>query len=105
MTTYVAKPFDKDGDPTQYNSDEQFIIVQVWARVAEDYAGFDVDVTTEEPAVFTNTTGRVLITASVDANSVNMPSYTASGVAYLAKFADAEYAGRCFARPWSISTG
>ena len=91
VTTYAAKTFDTDGDPNQFNSTEQSVIVQVWARVAEDYIGFDVDVTTEEPVEFTPTTGRVLITTSIDANGVNMPSSTASGVAYLAKFGEADY--------------
>jgi len=92
VAAYVAKPFNTDGDPTTFSDAEQAVIVQVWERVAEDYRGFDVDVTTEEPASFTSNTGRILITDNVDANGVNMPSSTAAGVAYLDVFGDPNYA-------------
>lgn len=45
----VAPPWSKDNDPTTFNTEEQTIIQQIWLRVAEDYAPFDVDVTTEYP--------------------------------------------------------
>lgn len=38
-----------DSSPS-FSSTERAIIQEVWARVAEDYAPFDVDVTTEAPA-------------------------------------------------------
>jgi hypothetical protein len=38
-----------DGDPTQFNAEEQAVISRVWGRVAEDYAPFEIDVTTERP--------------------------------------------------------
>jgi PKD repeat protein len=46
----VAAPFDLDGDPTTFSTTELDRIQYIWQRVAEDYAPFDVDVTTEEPA-------------------------------------------------------
>lgn len=91
VTTYVAKPLDLDGSPTTFNSAEIAFITSVWKRVKEDFVGFDVDVTTEEPAIFTTTTARALITANVDANGVAMPSSTAGGVAYLSRFGTANY--------------
>jgi autotransporter-associated beta strand protein len=45
----VAPPWDTDGNPASFSSAEQTLIQQVWFRVAEDYAPFDVDVTTEYP--------------------------------------------------------
>lgn len=45
----VAPPWDTDGDPSTFSSGEQTAIQQIWQRVAEDYAPFDVDVTTEYP--------------------------------------------------------
>jgi autotransporter-associated beta strand protein len=45
----VAPPWDTDGDPNSFGTAEQTAIQQVWYRVAEDYAPFDVDVTTEYP--------------------------------------------------------
>jgi hypothetical protein len=50
-------------------------------RIAEDYAPFDVDVTTEAPASFGPITGHVLITPDTDANGTQMPAYGAGGVA------------------------
>ncbi len=91
VASYVAKAFDIDNNPTSFSDAEQTIIVQVWERVAEDYKGFDVDVTTEQPATFTATTGRILITNNVDANGVNMPASTASGVAYIDVFGSSNY--------------
>ncbi len=45
----VAEPFDIDGNPSSFNATELERIQKIWQRVAEDYAIFDVDVTTEEP--------------------------------------------------------
>lgn len=45
----VSTPFDVDGDPANFGDEERAAIHEVWRRVAEDYAPFDVDVTTEEP--------------------------------------------------------
>jgi hypothetical protein len=42
--------YDTDGDPNNWSTAEQDVVHEVWARVAEDYAPFDVDVTTQEPA-------------------------------------------------------
>lgn len=45
---FTAEPYSKDGDPA-FSEAERATIAEVWRRVAEDYAPFDVDVTTEEP--------------------------------------------------------
>ena len=45
----VAPPWDTDGDPTTFGTSERTAIQQMWQRVSEDYAPFDVDVTTEYP--------------------------------------------------------
>jgi hypothetical protein len=39
-----------DADTSTFNADEQAIISRTWGRVAEDWAPFNVDVTTERPA-------------------------------------------------------
>jgi hypothetical protein len=48
--TVNVTPYDTDGDPASFSTAEQDVVHEVWARVAEDYAPFDVDVTTQEPA-------------------------------------------------------
>jgi hypothetical protein len=46
----TVTPYDTDGNPSNWSTAEQDVVRDVWARVAEDYAPFDVDVTTQEPA-------------------------------------------------------
>ena len=43
----IAPPWDIDGSPGTFGDVERTRIQQIWQRVAEDYAPFDVDVTTE----------------------------------------------------------
>lgn len=41
--------FDLDGNPAAFSTTELERMQYIWQRVSEDYAPFDVDVTTEEP--------------------------------------------------------
>ncbi len=45
----VLLPFDIDGNPGSFSSLELSYIQDTWARMAEDYAPFDVNVTTQNP--------------------------------------------------------
>ncbi|HWL43369.1 MAG TPA: hypothetical protein VNQ73_10535 [Ilumatobacter sp.] len=47
----IAPPFDRDGQPGTFNAAEQQAIRVVWEVVAEDYAPFDVNVTTVDPGI------------------------------------------------------
>lgn len=87
-----ARPFGVDGDDTTFSDAEQAIIRQVWLRVAEDYAPFNVDVTTERPATFTSRTGMALITRHLDANGQPNPASDAGGIAYVNVFGTTLYA-------------
>lgn len=49
--TIVTPAYDTDGDPTTFSAAEQEVIQRTWQRVAEDYAPFNVNVTTVEPPV------------------------------------------------------
>src|SRR6266487_4059766 len=44
----ICPPFDFEGGPSLFTSNELTAIQQIWQRVAEDYAPFEVDVTTED---------------------------------------------------------
>ena len=88
--TYVAKPLNFDG-VAGLSAAEQTAISRIWARVAEDYIPWRVDVTTERPATFTATTGTILITEDVDANGVNLPGQGGGGIAFVDVFGDADY--------------
>ena len=82
-----APPFSTDSDLTTFSTSEQAAIQDVWARVSEDYALYQVDVTTEEPNASTFTAGkqaiRAMITTDVDATSGTQWFPNAGGVAYL----------------------
>jgi hypothetical protein len=49
-STVSVTAYDTDGNPNNWSTAEQDVVRDVWARVSEDYAPFDVDVTTQEPA-------------------------------------------------------
>jgi len=51
LTGNVLTPaYDIDGDYTTFSAEEMRRIEEIWYRVSEDYAPFDVNVTTIEPA-------------------------------------------------------
>jgi len=89
--TYNALAFSQDADRTTFNDAERTAIIEIWHRVAEDLAPFDIDVTTEEPASFDSRTGRVVITEDQQANGAAMPSAGAGGVAYVNVFGASNY--------------
>lgn len=82
-SSYSATPFDTDGNFNNVSEAERAAIHEIWHRIAEDFAPFDIDITTEEPASLTSTTGRLLITRSTDLNDKAMPYNTGGGVAYV----------------------
>jgi hypothetical protein len=89
---FTCLPFDIDNDPTTFSPTEQTIIKLIWEHVAEDYAPFDIDVTTVEPATYTNTTAHALITQNKTSAGDDCPrSSTATGVAYLDVFGKSDY--------------
>ncbi|HBE66541.1 MAG TPA: hypothetical protein DDW52_00195 [Planctomycetaceae bacterium] len=47
----VTPVYDIDGDQASFSSEELSNIAEIWERVAEDFAPFNIDVTTIEPAV------------------------------------------------------
>ncbi len=82
--------YDTDGNPATFSSSEQANIVEIWQRIAECYSPFDVDVTTEPPAIadLVNAGGgdskwgiRVLF-----GDSNPSPAPSAGGVAYVTGF-------------------
>ena len=46
----TVQPFTIDGDPTTYTAEEHTTIQRLWADVAEDFAPFNVNVTTQKPS-------------------------------------------------------
>ncbi len=88
----TALPFDLDGLPYSFNTTELQRIQYIWQRVAEDYAPFDVDVTTE--AVSQDLINRSTSSDEIFGTTVLITSrsgvYSCScgGVAYLGVYDD-----------------
>lgn len=102
-----CRPYSIDADETMFSVAEQQAIQTIWERVSEDYAPFDIDVTTEQPASWNRNTGHVLITPEIDKNGVACPHYNAGGVAFVDVFGDQQYsydyAGECFSPAWVLN--
>jgi hypothetical protein len=47
----VTPHYDSGGNPKSFSAKEQADIVDIWRAVSEDYAPWDVDVTSEDPGV------------------------------------------------------
>jgi PKD repeat protein len=87
----VTPAFDLDGNPAAFSDAELAVVQDVWRRVAEDYAPWDVDVTTEDPGL-----EKVRRTASSDnaygvrcvigGSSTQWLGASAGGVAYVGSF-------------------
>ena len=74
-----SKPaFDLDKKPATFNDTERAMIQRIWLRVAEDFAAFDVDITTESPQDYAAKLGVTLL--------ITNQTSDAGGYAYLNAF-------------------
>jgi PKD repeat protein len=91
-TTLTALPFDTDGAPYTYSQGELERIQYIWQRVVEDFAPFDVDVTTEPPPADrltrSGSTDTVFGTTVLVTSRSGVYSCSCGGVAYIAIFDD-----------------
>lgn len=84
---FDAPGYSFDDNDAAFSSAERSAIGLVWARVAEDYAPFDVDVTTEEPPDMINPTVlHCAIISARDRKGNAVPYSAGGGVAYLDVF-------------------
>ena len=90
--TINAKPYDLDGVPTSFSTAELQRIQYIWQRVAEDYAPFDVNVTTEQPApdrlARADANDQVFGTTVLITDNNGVYSCNCGGVAYVGVFND-----------------
>ncbi|HEY6168401.1 MAG TPA: zinc-dependent metalloprotease family protein, partial [Verrucomicrobiae bacterium] len=108
-TDFTTPPFDIDGNPASFSATELDRIQYIWQRVAEDYAPFDVDVTTQDPGV-----EALRKTSSSDANygvrvciggsCYDWFGYSAGGVAYVGCFSWSSDTP-CFVFPAQLGNG
>jgi len=87
----IGRAFDTDSNPSSFSSSERTIIQGVWQRVAEDYAMYDVDVTTEDPgteALKKSSTSDTTygIRVAIGGSSSDWYGSGAGGVAYVGSF-------------------
>lgn len=87
---FATPPYTIDGDPA-FSSTELDRIQYIWQRVAEDFAPFDVDVTTEDPGADNlrrSGTGdtRWGVRVCIGGSSSDWYGASAGGVAYLGSF-------------------
>lgn len=94
-------PWDEDGDLETFSDAEQATMKRTWQRVAEDFAPWDVNVTTDvdfDPAnnltYDKNKVAWVLITPTSDKGGNLCPHAGAGGVAYLDVFGRVDFAQR-----------
>jgi hypothetical protein len=95
QSTLVAKPFDIDGNPSTFSAAELARIEEAWQRVSEDYAPFNVNVTTVDPGVDAlrktsapDTRWGVRVIVTNESTMVTNPSERtgAGGIAYVDSF-------------------
>lgn len=88
----TALPFDLDSIPYTFSVTELQRIQAIWQRVAEDYAAFDVDVTTEAPPpdalTRSSQADTVFGTTVLITSNVGVFDCSCGGVAYLGVFDD-----------------
>ncbi|MEM9827339.1 MAG: GEVED domain-containing protein [Planctomycetota bacterium] len=49
LDSFVDRPYNRSGSPDSFTNSELTEIIRIWQAVAEDFAPFNVNVTTEEP--------------------------------------------------------
>ena len=88
---FTTPVYNTDGNASSFNDGEQASIQEIWKRVSEDYAAWDVDVTTEEPPLeslrkTTSTDAAYGIRIVIGGSSYQWLGGGAGGVAYLNSF-------------------
>ncbi|MFO1439283.1 MAG: PKD domain-containing protein [Verrucomicrobiaceae bacterium] len=91
--SFVTPPYSTDSTvTTAFSQTELDNIYSIWQRVAEDYAPFDVDVTTQEPATIdaliksTSTDTQFGVRVCIGGSCFDWYGASAGGVAYLNSF-------------------
>lgn len=102
----ISPPFNTDGNAGAFSDAERTAVQDIWRRVAEDFAPFDVDVTTEDPGAaalsYSGTSDANWgIRVVVGGSSSDWLGAGAGGVAYLNSYT-ASNDTPCFVFPLSL---
>lgn len=84
----TSPAFDTDGSPTTFSASEQAAIQEIWKRVSEDYAPWDINVTTQDPGLdsirrTSNSDTKYGVRCVVGGSSTQWLGTAAGGVAYI----------------------
>src|SRR5262245_42662929 len=75
--------FDTDGNPASFSADEKALITQIWSRVAEDYAPFNINVSTDYYGSFND---RQALKVAVGGDNTDWLHQDASGISAIGSF-------------------
>jgi hypothetical protein len=79
--------FDTDGNPASFSADEKALIKEIWSRVAEDYAPFNINVNTDYYGSFNN--GQALKVA-IGGDNTDWLHQDASGISVIGSFTSSD---------------
>ncbi|MES2982348.1 MAG: MBG domain-containing protein [Verrucomicrobiota bacterium] len=97
VTSWNCPAWGNDGFSTTFSDSEQAAMKEVWQRMAEDYAPFDINVTTDvsyDPVNYLgnkNNVAWLLFTETTDNNGKACPHDGAGGVAYVGVYGRTDY--------------
>ena len=81
-----ARPYDTDNKPGSFSTAEIGAMTDIWRRIAEDFAPFEVDVTTEDPGRDKAQTAWVVVTHSEHRGKQPLPAAQSGSAAYMNVF-------------------
>ena len=84
FSSVVTPAFDQDGHASSLSGGELAAIREIWTRVAEDYAPFNIDVTTIDPGTAASGVARV----AIGGHYSDWYGSSAGGVAYVGGYAN-----------------
>jgi len=73
------KAYSEDANLAAFSQAELNTIAEVWNRIAEDFAPFNIDVTTQRPAAFGPNVGHILFSNRIDQNGFPIYAHPAGG--------------------------
>src|SRR6476659_1610060 len=83
----TSPAYSRDSDPASFNTQELDSINEIWTRVAEDFAPFNINVTTVTPALFDH--GKTL-TVVIGGSWSDWYGTQVNGVSFLGSFAGSD---------------